>query len=100
MGNEIELALAELPDDDAGDGDDDPVPVELPGGIVVTQKEPINVESMEYTGESLTFTVPAGTQFYSDGQETVLSAVKKGSVVSVTVDNREDMNIQSIEVLG
>ena len=100
VGNEIELALAELPDDDAGDGDDDPAPVELPGGIVVTQKEPINVESMEYTGESLTFTVPAGTQFYSDGQETVLSAVKKGSVVSVTVDNREDMNIQSIEVLG
>lgn len=93
VGNEIELALAELPDDD-------PAPVELPGGIVVTQKEPINVESMEYTGESLTFTVPAGTQFYSDGQETVLSAVKKGSVVSVTVDNREDMNIQSIEVLG
>ena len=39
-------------------------------------------------------------RFYSDGQETVLSAVKKGSVVSVTVDNREDMNIQSIEVLG
>ena len=100
VGNEIELALAELPDDDAGDGDDDPTPVELPGSIVVTQKEPINVESMEYTGESLTFTVPAGTQFYSDGQETVLSAVKKGSVVSVTVDNREDMNIQSIEVLG
>ena len=100
VGNEIELALAELPDDNATDGDSDPVPVELPGGIVVTQKEPINVESMEYTGESLTFTLPAGTQFYSDGQETTLSAIKKGSVVSVTVDNREDMNIQSVEILG
>ena len=99
VGNEIELALAELPDDNATDGDSDPVPVELPGGIVVTQKEPINVESMEYTGESLTFTLPAGTQFYSDGQETTLSAIKKGSVVSVTVDNREDMNIQSVEIL-
>lgn len=100
VGNEIELALANPPGEDEAQDDGESVPVELPGGILVTQKEPINVESMEYTGESLTFTLPAGTKFYSDGQETTLSAVKKGSVVSVIVDNLEDMNIQSVEILG
>lgn len=100
VGNEIELALANPPAEDDAQDDSGLVPVELPGGILVTQKEPINVESMEYTGESLTFTLPAGTKFYSSGQETTLSAVTKGAVVSVIVDNLENMNIQSVEILG
>lgn len=108
VGNEIELALAEMPDTDtpATDGDDSGDTGEIPDGPIAAAPaqavDPIvgGGENVEYTGETLTLTLPAGVKFYSMGQETTLSALKKGSLVSVVVDNLEDMNIQVIDIMG
>lgn len=107
-GNEIELALAVMPEDDAASGEeDDKDTVDISGGAAVAVAPATDIgsgatfeESMEYTGETLTLTIPAGTMIYSMGQESTITALKKGSLVSITIDNRENKNISSVSILS
>lgn len=107
-GNEIELSLVKMPEPEAPsqeekkeEGNDDqavaalPMTPALPAGEIVDDAG----ENMEYTGETLTLTIPAGIKFYSMGNETTLSALKKGSLISVEVDSQEDRNIRSVTIL-
>lgn len=107
-GNEIELALAKMPEDDTivdeGAGTEADY---ASGGTAAVTALPAQVidpnemeKSMEYTGETLTLTILTGVKFDSMGQESTLSALKKGSLVSITVDNLEDMNISSVSILS
>lgn len=44
---------------------------------------------LEYTGETKSFTIPAGVKIYkSTGVEVELSSVKKGEVISIMVDKQ------------
>lgn len=105
-GNEIELALAEMPDMDVpaakeGSGSD---AGDIPDGAIGGPAQPLDSMdegggNMEYTGETLNIMLPVGVKFYSMGQETTLSALKKGSLVSIVVDNLEDMNIQVVDIM-
>lgn len=108
VGNEIELALAEMPEvetppveeDTAGENDIPEGTVSAATGTIAVDPSSNAGENMEFTGETLTITIPAGVQIYSMGQETTLSALKKGSLVSVMVDNLEDLNIQVVDVMS
>lgn len=107
VGNEIELALAEMPDMDAPATDESQGnAADIPDGpIAAAPAQPVDPaagggENLEYTGETMSFTLPAGVKFYSMGQETTQSALKKGSLVSIVVDNLEDMNIQVVDIMG
>lgn len=107
-GNEIELALAVMPEDDApSDEEDGKDTLDIPDGAAAGLVPATDAgsgatfeESMEYTGETLTLTIPAGTMIYSMGQESTITALKKGSLVSITIDNRENKNISSVSILS
>lgn len=63
--------------------------------------KPNDIEQIkEYTGETLTLKIPTGVKFDNIGQESTISAVKKGSLITILVDNLEDMNISSVSILS
>lgn len=107
VGNEIELALVKMPEVEEPSEEEIEGADELPATTDAVLMTPASEstasvdegENVEYTGENLTITIPAGVTIYSMGQESTMSAVKKGSLVSVAVDNKEDMNVQSVRVL-
>lgn len=106
-GNEIELALAVMPEDDAANSkEDNKDTIDIPDGAIaavpVTEASSGTTfeESIEYTGETLTLTIPAGALIYNMGQESTISTLKKGSLISITVDNMEDKNISSVSILS
>lgn len=102
-GNEIEMALAEMPEDDETepvdpqDGD-----VEIPmgedaipavGGAAIDDV----TNNLEFTGETKSFTVPAGIKVYSSGQEINLSNLKKGDMISVAFDPENPDTVLSVD---
>lgn len=106
-GNEIELAIAKMPEYDTpsgedGGGDAGDAPAAAMPAAPAEEGTPDDVvgESVEYTGESLTLTIPTGVKFDSMGQESTMSALKKGSIVFITVDNLEDKNISAVSILS
>lgn len=103
-GNEIEMALAEMPDEndeeDPGDilGGDVEIPmgdnaIPAVGGAVIDDV----TDNLEFTGETNSFTIPAGIKVYSMGQEINLSNLKKGDIISVSVDPENPDTVLSVE---
>lgn len=110
VGNEIELSLVKMPEIDSADDNSDGSnsdAADIPdGAMAATPLQPAvstddigGGENIEYTGETISVVIPAGTKFYSMGQETTQSALKKGSLVSIEVDNLDDMNVQLVEIM-
>lgn len=112
VGNEIELALAEMPESGAamigGVKDEEAIFEGNGSGSVSSSAADAGItgsmgdvgENMEFTGENVTLTLPAGVKLYSMGKEIALSALEKGSIISVSVDNLEDKNVLSVDVMG
>lgn len=105
VGNEIELALAEMPEvPEVPEGS----VTEIGDGMVAATLVPASSagagedaeSNIELSGEVKNVTIPAGTKIYSMGQETPVTSIKKGSLISMTVDNLTDMNIQRLDILS
>lgn len=103
-GNEIEMALAEMPEDndetEPGDIPDDDVEIPMGdnaipavGGAVIDDV----TDNLEFTGETKSFTIPAGIKVYSAGQEINLSNLKKGDIISVAFDSENPDTVLSVE---
>lgn len=106
VGNEIELSLVKVPEIDSADDSNSDAADTPDGAMAATPLQPAvstddigGGENIEYTGETISVVIPAGTKFYSMGQETTQSALKKGSLVSIEVDNLDDMNVQLVEIM-
>lgn len=111
-GNEIEVSLAKDQFDNGGE--DAPSPDE-PGGeeagmmtsssaaAAVNGEEQGGAEErveMEFTGETKSFTIPAGAEiFQGAGQGGQLSSLKKGSIVIVYV-NKESGVVGNVTIMG
>lgn len=91
VGNELEIALAQTPEggdtSHSGGGDSEGL-TEMGGLVPADSYDPAdNVDpNMEYTGETISVTIPAGTKVFGARQEIELSSLKKGDVVSLIVD--------------
>lgn len=108
-GNEMELAIVKMPEEDnAGGGEGGSEAVDIPDGGAAVALSPAQTidpndmadENVEYTGETFTLTIPAGVKIDNMGQEGSISTLKKGNLVFITVDNLEDRNIFSVSVMS
>ncbi|MBS6195560.1 MAG: hypothetical protein KH828_08275 [Clostridiales bacterium] len=108
VGNEIEVSLVKMPDVEDAKEDTGKKEESAGGETEAVMMAPANEgeamsagegQNMEYTGETITFSLPAGVKVYSMGQEATLSALKKGSLIAVAVDNQEDKNVQSVRIM-
>lgn len=99
-GNEIEIALAKKTESEDVDDDlKDATPV-VPGENdmpVIGGESENDSGDIEFTGENMSLTIPAGIKIYSMGQEINLSNLKKGDMVSVAFDSDAHDNIISVE---
>lgn len=100
MGNEIEIAVAELPDNDADTEKWNDADVMIPNDndipMIAGSEAEDNTGKLEYTGETKSFTVQTGVKVYNMGQEINLSSLKKGDIVSVSVDSKNSDKVVSI----
>lgn len=100
MGNEIEIAVAELPDNDANTEKWNDADVMIPNDndipMIGGSEAEDNTGKLEYTGETKSFTVQTGVKVYNMGQEINLSSLKKGDIVSVSVDSKNSDKVVSI----
>lgn len=100
MGNEIEIAVAELPDNDADTEKWNDADVMIPNDndipMIAGSEAEDNTGKLEYTGETKLFTVQTGVKVYNMGQEINLSSLKKGDIVSVSVDSKNSDKVVSI----
>lgn len=101
-GNEIEVAVAKK-QEGVSDGVED---IDLDGVMVPGENDlPViggsgedgDAGEVEFTGESLSLVIPAGVKIYSMGQEINLSTLKKGDMVSVTLDAEDHDRVLSME---
>jgi len=103
-GNEIEMAVAKMPEEndeaDPGDMPDDDVEIPMGdnavpsvGGAVIDD----GTDNLAFTGDTKSFTIPAGIKIYSMGQEISLSNLKKGDIISVSFDSENPDTILSVE---
>lgn len=99
-GNEMEIALAKRTEpedvDDVLNGAAPMVPGENDVPVIGGEGEDGSGD-IEFTGETMSLTVPAGIKIYSMGQEINLSSLKKGDMVSVAFDSDAHDNIISVE---
>ncbi|MDO4307110.1 MAG: hypothetical protein Q4C77_09755 [Eubacteriales bacterium] len=90
-GNEIEVALAKMPEDvetepKAPNDDNVEIPMEANAISIVGGFAIDDADNLEFTGETKSLTIPAEVKVYSVGQEINLSNLKKGDIIFVTVD--------------
>ena len=100
-GNEIQVALAKPPADDGRGAE------ELQGEAITPSENDMPVvggESIQdpasdltFTGETRSFSLPAGIQIHSMGQEITLSGLNKGDVISVSVDPENPDTVVAVE---
>lgn len=99
-GNELEVAVAERPTDDNGGVEElkgEPMtPNENDSPIVADEIED-TTNDLKYTGESKTFTIPAGVKITGMGEEINLSGLKKGDIVSVSVDPEDPDTVVAVD---
>lgn len=126
IGNEIEIEIGTIPDWDGGYGDEGITPEDKkkPGVSTVKVKEKENPEGMEdyyapdpnssifgkdreinlnYTGESRTLIIPAGTDIRDTlGKKAVIDSIKKGTVLMIKpkVIDGEESGIEMLTILG
>lgn len=100
-GNEIKVAIAEKPaEDESGEENlksnaitpnENDVP--MIGGESI--EDPM--DNLEFTGETKTFTIPAGVKITNMGQEINLSSLKKGDIISVMTDAENPDTVVSMD---
>lgn len=126
IGNEIEIEIGTIPDWEGGNGDEGITPEDKkkPGVSTVKVKEKENPEGMEdyyapdpnssifgkdreinlnYTGESRTLIIPAGTDIRDTlGKKAVIDSIKKGTVLMIKpkVIDGEESGIEMLTILG
>lgn len=91
IGNEIEIAIAKKIEDEDAELDD------MKGEAIIPNENDMPViggsgsddaaDNLEFTGETKSFTISAGIKIYNMGQEINLSSLKKGDIISVSVDS-------------
>lgn len=107
VGNEIEFAVAKLPDTEPPappNSSDGSKPSEIPAATMTPATDAIEAdeaagELMELTGETYSLTIPSGLKIISMGQEVNLTSLKKGNIVTIRLDNLTDKNVLSLDVL-
>lgn len=100
-GNEIKVAIAEKPAEDESGMDD------LKGEVMTPNENDTPViggegiedpmDNLEFTGETKTFTIPAGVKITNMGQEINLSSLKKGDIISVVTDTENPDTVVSVD---
>lgn len=100
-GNEIKVAIAKKPvenengkDDLKGDAftpNENDVP--MIGGEHI--EDPM--DNLEFTGETKTFTIPAGVKITNSGQKINLSNLKKGDIISFETDAKNPDTVVSVD---
>ncbi|WP_373218326.1 hypothetical protein [Ruminococcus sp. 5_1_39BFAA] len=101
-GNEIEVALVEMPEDvetepEAPNDDNFEIPMEANeistgGGFAID-----DAGNLKFTGETKSLTIRSEVEVYSMGQEINLSNLKKGDIIFVTVDTENAETVLSVE---
>ncbi|PKM51679.1 MAG: hypothetical protein CVV02_05260 [Firmicutes bacterium HGW-Firmicutes-7] len=107
VGNEIIVMLAKIPgpeedvpNDNNGSAD---IPIGRGDGVDAVPATRIGetgtAMEIELTGDSVTLIIPAGVPIYNMGQETTLSSLSKGNIISFGVDNWENLNLKYISIV-
>jgi len=106
VGNEVELMLAEVPEvPEDEDNIDSFVEEKLTIGErpSVVAATPIIGGSggmdIEFTGETITFTIPTGTEILKMGNKSTVAGIKNGQLLGMFVDDLETMNIETILIM-
>lgn len=100
-GNEIEIAVAKKPTDD-GNGAND-----LSGDVITPNENDVPIiggeaiddptDNLEFTGETKSFTIPAGVKITNMGQEMSLSNLKKGDIISVSIGSENPNTVLAVD---
>lgn len=100
-GNEIKVAIAKKPVE-SEDGKDD-----LKGDVITPNDSDVPmiggegiedpIDNLEFTGETKTFTIPAGVKITNMGQEISLSSLKKGDIISVMTGVTDPDTVISVD---
>lgn len=105
-GNEMELALLQMPElETEGEMDDDAFNDSagsdsfVPAAPLIIGEAGENGMEIEPTGETVNVTVPAGVKIVSGQKNATLDEIKSGSIICIVVDNKDDMNLKEIEIL-
>lgn len=109
VGNEVTILLAKEPEaEDAPESDaDGKVSMDIVGTVPAMEMTPAieggevpPAQEIEYTGETVTVTLPAGLKITNAGQEATLSALSKGSLVTLGVDGKDTLNPTFLNILA
>lgn len=100
-GNEIKVAIAKKPAENENGKDD------LKGDVITPNENDMPMiggegiedpmDNLEFTGETKTFTIPAGVKITNMGQEINLSSLKKGDIISVVTDTDNPDTVVSVD---
>lgn len=100
-GNEIKVAIAKKPAENENGKDD------LKGDVITPNENDMPMiggegiedpmDNLEFTGETKTFTIPAGIKITNMGQEINLSSLKKGDIISVVTDTDNPDTVVSVD---
>ena len=99
-GNEIEIAVAERLTNDDSSGDELSSEVMTPNendSPIVGAEIEDTTDDLEYTGETKTLTIPAGVKITNMGEEITLSSLKKGDILSVSIDPQDSDTVVAVD---
>ena len=100
-GNEIKAAIAKKPAEDENGKE------ELKGEVMTPNENDMPMiggegienpmDNLEFTGETRTFTIPAGVKITNSRQEINLSSLKKGDIISIVTDTENPDTVVSVD---
>lgn len=100
-GNEIKVAIAKRPaEKERGEEDlkgEAITPNENDMPMIGGEEIEDSMDDLEFTGETKTFTVPAGVKITNMGQEINLSSLKKGDIISIMTDAESPDTVVSVD---
>ena len=97
-GNEIEVSIAKDPYENLEGQDSQNNDDMIDGSMAMTTSAKDRIE-MEYTGETKSFTIPAGAKITEGlGQEGKISSLKKGSVIMILA-NKESGVVADVTIM-
>lgn len=100
-GNEIKVAIAKRPaEKERGEEDlkgEAITPNENDMPMIGGEEIEDSMDDLEFTGETKTFTVPAGVIITNMGQEINLSSLKKGDIISIMTDAESPDTLVSVD---
>lgn len=100
-GNEIKVAIAKKPTENENGKEDLKgeaiTPNENDAPMIGGENIEDPMDNFEFTGETKTFTIPAGVKITNMGQEINLSSLKKGDIISVETDAKNPDTVVSVD---